>query len=214
MTSTSATSPKLATRLRRSLTLGLLAVVAGSAVVACASEGSSKIADGTSLVDNTSTTLVEDVDAGTDDSADSGPSGNSQVGGGAGQPASASGSSTGAGSSNGNGQSAPRPPAAGPAPVITMFWTPDNIDCHNGSFQYFTAEWTTTNAVRTTVSIDGPGIYDTYGPNAEVSLPFNCSSPHTFLLTAYGADGQTATKSITLHPRNVQTPLQEDVEEL
>ncbi len=51
----------------------------------------------------------------------------------------------------------------------------------------------------------GPGVYDTYGPSGSTSLPFNCSSSHTFLLTAYGSDGQTATQSVTLDPRNVQT---------
>jgi hypothetical protein len=103
---------------------------------------------------------------------------------------------------------APAPKPAAPAPVITSFTTPENIDCHNGNFQNFSASWTTTNAVKTTISIDGPGIYKTYGPNDSDSLPFNCSTPHTFLLTAYGQDGHTVTKSITLQPRNVQTPPQ------
>ena len=44
------------------------------------------------------------------------------------------------------------------------------------------------------------------GPNANDSLPFNCSSQHSFKLTAIGADGRTATKTITLQPRNVQPP--------
>ena len=57
-----------------------------------------------------------------------------------------------------------------------------------------------------TISIDGPGIYKTYGPTGSDSLPFSCSSPHTFLLTAYGHDGSTVSHSITLHPRNVQVP--------
>jgi hypothetical protein len=123
-----------------------------------------------------------------------------------GQP-SGGGQSSGAGQPGGSGQS------SGPAPVINNFTTPENIDCHNGNFKMFTAKWTTTNAVKTTISIDGPGIYDTYGPNAEVSLPFNCSSAHTFLLTAYAEDGKTATKSITLQPRNVQKPQAPDEEE-
>jgi hypothetical protein len=101
---------------------------------------------------------------------------------------------------------APTAPAApaGPAPTITSFHTPDTIDCHNGNFQTFSAGWTTTNATRTTISIDGPGIYKTYGPNANESLPFNCSSAHSFTLTAFGANGKTVTKAITLQPRNVQ----------
>ena len=104
----------------------------------------------------------------------------------------------------------PAPPAATPA--ITSFTTPENIDCHNGNFQNFSASWTTTNAVKTTISIDGPGVYKTYAANASDSLPFNCSTPHTFLLTAFGQDGHTVTKSITLQPRNVQPPVTNDDE--
>jgi hypothetical protein len=114
------------------------------------------------------------------------------------------------GGSNGGSNGAPttpQPPApTAPAPVITSFTTPESIDCHNGDFQTFSASWTTTNATKTMISIDGPGGYKTYGPNASDSLPFNCSSAHTFLLTATGHDGTTVTRSITLQPRNVQTP--------
>lgn len=107
----------------------------------------------------------------------------------------------------------PTPPAkpSAPAATITSFVTPENIDCHNGNFKQFSASFTTTNAVKTTISIDGPGIYKTYGPNeTEIDLPFNCSSPHTFLLTAFNQDGKTVTKSITLQPRNVQVPTSND----
>jgi len=114
------------------------------------------------------------------------------------------GSSGNSGSSSGQGSTGTAAPS-GPAPTINSFVTPDNIDCHNGNSQNFSASWTTTNAVKTTISIDGPGVYKTYGANGSDSLPFNCSSSHTFLLTAYGQDGRTATKSITLQPRNVQT---------
>lgn len=106
------------------------------------------------------------------------------------------------GGGSGGGSPAPTAPAA-PAPVITSFVTPDDIDCHNGDFQQFTASFTTTGAVRTTISIDGPGVYAEYGPSADVDLPFNCSSPHSFTLTAYGSDGRTVSKTVTLNPRNV-----------
>jgi hypothetical protein len=55
-------------------------------------------------------------------------------------------------------------------------------------------------------------VYDTYPANGETSLPFNCSSSHTFTLTAYSADNKTATKTITLQPRNVQPPTTPDDE--
>jgi len=116
------------------------------------------------------------------------------------------GASTGSGQSSGQSSSAATSPPSGPAPAITTFVTPDNIDCHNGNQQNFSASWTTTDAVKTTISIDGPGVYKTYGANGSDSLPFNCSSSHSFLLTAYGQDGRTVTKTITLQPRNVQTP--------
>ncbi len=103
----------------------------------------------------------------------------------------------------------PAPPTteapSGPAPTIDSFVTPENIDCHNGDFQEFTASWSTTGAERVTIAIDGPGTYAEYGPDGETSLPFNCSSSHTFTLVAHGADGQTDSRSITLLPRNVQT---------
>lgn len=100
---------------------------------------------------------------------------------------------------------APQPPAA-PKPAITSFTTPENIDCHNGNFQQFTASWTTTNATKVSISIDGPGVYKYYPANGSDSLPFSCDTPHSFLLTAYGADGSTVSTSITLQPRNVQMP--------
>jgi hypothetical protein len=100
---------------------------------------------------------------------------------------------------------APQPPAA-PKPAITSFTTPETIDCHNGNFQQFTASWTTTNATKVSISIDGPGVYKYYPANGSDSLPFSCDTPHSFLLTAYGADGSTVSTSITLQPRNVQTP--------
>lgn len=101
--------------------------------------------------------------------------------------------------------SAPAAPAA-PAPVITSFMTPDSIDCHNGNFQDFSASWTTKNAVKTTISIDGAGVYKTYGPNADTSLPFDCKKAHSFKLTAFNQDGKSVSKTITLQPRNVPPP--------
>ncbi|HEY6533414.1 MAG TPA: hypothetical protein VIY72_13990 [Acidimicrobiales bacterium] len=112
-------------------------------------------------------------------------------------PANEPSSSNGGNSNNGGGQ-----PSA-PKPVIDSFATPENIDCHNGNFQEFTASWSTTHASKVTISIDGPGVYAEYPADGETSLPFNCNSSHSFLLTAHG-EGGTATRTITLDPRNVQ----------
>jgi hypothetical protein len=92
--------------------------------------------------------------------------------------------------------------ATGPAPTIVNFVTPDNIDCHNGNQQNFTASWETTDATRVAIS----GGSSNLPANGSTSLPFNCSSAHTFTLTAYSAGGRTASQSITLQPRNVQQP--------
>jgi hypothetical protein len=106
----------------------------------------------------------------------------------------------------GSPTSAPPQTPASPPPVIDSFDTPENIDCHNGNSQTFTASWTTTNATEVVISIDGAGPFDTFEPNASTSLPFDCSSSHTFLLTARSADGQETWASVTLDPRNVQVP--------
>jgi hypothetical protein len=99
---------------------------------------------------------------------------------------------------------------SGPPPTITSFTTPDSIDCHNGNDQAFTATWATANAAEVTISIDGGGVYDEYPPTGETSLPFHCASAHTFVLTAISADGQTATRSVVLQPRNAQPPANAD----
>jgi hypothetical protein len=119
-----------------------------------------------------------------------------------------SGSNAGqpSGGSSGGGQ-----PTA-PMPVIDSFVTPEDIDCHNGDFQLFSATWTTTHASKVTISIDGPGIYAEYPADGDTSLPFSCSSSHSFLLTAHG-DGGTATRTIVLDARNVQGESSDDEDE-
>jgi len=120
----------------------------------------------------------------------------------------APGGDAGNDSQSGDDQGGSNGQPSAPKPVIDSFVTPESIDCHNGDFQEFTASWTTTHASSVMISIDGPGGYDTYGPDGETSLPFSCSSSHTFLLTAMG-EGGTVTRQITLEPRNVQGPSDE-----
>jgi hypothetical protein len=58
-----------------------------------------------------------------------------------------------------------------------------------------TLSWTTRNATSTTISIDGPGVYNTYPANGSASVPFACDGKsHTYLLTAKGPKG-TATST-------------------
>jgi hypothetical protein len=114
---------------------------------------------------------------------------------------SSSGQSSSGGQSSGQGSGTP----AGPPPTVVSFTTPDSIDCHNGNQQNFSASWQTTNATKVTIASDG-AVVGTYAANGDTSLPFDCSSSHTFVLTAYSSDGQTASRSVTLEPRNVVPP--------
>jgi hypothetical protein len=168
---------------RRGLVAGALALLVAGSLAACSDDD-----------DDATVEAVTSTSAAVTSTSVAAAGGGSASGGGG----SSSGGQSGGGSGSGSGQS------AAPAPVINSFETPESIDCHNGNFQMFTATWTTTNATKTTISIDGGGVYKTYGPDDEASLPFNCSSPHTFVLTAIGADGKTASRSVTLQPRNVQ----------
>ena len=112
------------------------------------------------------------------------------------------------GSQSGGTQSGGGGPT-GPTPTIVSFTGTEDgtVDCHNGNQQNFSDHWQTTDAVRVSITEGGSNL----PPSGDGSLPFNClNGPHTFTLTAYGSGGQTATKSITLTPRNVQQPQTSD----
>ena len=187
----------------------LLALVAG---VFLFSRSSSKVdftatgAKGTVPAVPTSVATGDPVDAGTDAAATS-QDAPATVGAPAPvapvtpAPAANNGGAKPTGGNTGGQPSAPK----GPAPVVTSFNTNGSVDCHNGNQQTFSYDWTTTNATSVTVAMDGATI-QTVGPNGNGSLPFNCSSAHTYTLTAHGQNGQTASKSVTLQPRNVQKP--------
>ena len=75
-------------------------------------------------------------------------------------------------------------------PVIVSFTaSPSPADCKGPFIQL---SWTTQNATGVSVSIDGPGVYDSYGPDGSAQVPFACSeASHTYTLTATGPDGST-----------------------
>ena len=204
---TTTTSNPTTSRTQRLVRAGLVALVAGTVFVGCSDtteSADSRIKSAAAVADLAAGATTSTVKEAAGNIASNPEGDTTQTGGQAPSPAPAPGPAP-----------APAPPTTvptAPAPTIDSFWTPENIDCHNGDFQMFTASWETTNAVSVTISIDGPGIYDTYPADHETSLPFNCSSPHTFLLTAHGSDGQTTSQTITLHPRNVQTPNEDDDE--
>ena len=52
-----------------------------------------------------------------------------------------------------------------------------------------------------TLSIDGPGIYRSYpGSSGSETVYFPCSTPHTYLFTAYAAGGAVTTQTFTVTP--------------
>jgi hypothetical protein len=123
------------------------------------------------------------------------------------------GSAQGGGSQSGGSQSGGTQSGGGgptgPTPTIVSFTGTEDgtVDCHNGNQQNFSDHWQTTDAVRVSITEGGGNL----PPSGDGSLPFNClNGPHTFTLTAYGSGGLTATKSITLTPRNVQQPQTSD----
>ncbi|MFN8040986.1 MAG: hypothetical protein U0Q07_17350 [Acidimicrobiales bacterium] len=130
------------------------------------------------------------------------------------------GSTSGGSTGGGNGGGAPKPttppapkPPTTPAPAVTSVNAPSSIDCHNGNSQGFSISWTSANATKTTLAVDGPGIYATYGPSGSQQLTFDCHSAHTYTIVAFSADGRTASKTITLQPRNVQPPSTPDTDQ-
>ncbi|MBM3659066.1 MAG: hypothetical protein FJW95_06125 [Actinobacteria bacterium] len=90
------------------------------------------------------------------------------------------------------------------APVISAFTaTPNPFPCAsaNDSGQ-LTLTWSTQNATGVTISVDGPGIFGSYGPSGQQQVPFaGCNSSHTYTLTAKGAGNQQVQQTITVQPK-------------
>ena len=192
MNTTTTSNTSNTRRIRRLLAIGGVAAAVALGAAACSDDSGSPKAAANDTAQGTVTTLA--------------PKAGVQAGTTTPQPvAQPSSPPQGQPTSQPTPQPQGNPAPSAPAPVITSFTTPENIDCHNGNFQNFSASWTTQHADHVTISIDGPGIYATYGANADTSLPFNCSSAHSFTLTAVGSDGQTTSQTITLQPRNVQS---------
>jgi hypothetical protein len=96
--------------------------------------------------------------------------------------------------------------AASSAPVITSYTSSTtSIACPASGVSTtvppptVTLSWTTQNATGVDLSVDGPGIYGSYGPSGSTTLNVGCTgATHTYQLTAKGSNGQTATKTISV----------------
>lgn len=100
-------------------------------------------------------------------------------------------------------------PTAKPGPKIETFRIVHQPQCPGGTTanpiegRPATLGWRVTGASEVSISIDGPGVYDTYPAEDEYTFSFGCSGregdvqEHTYLLTAT-ADGITATKTLVV----------------
>lgn len=96
----------------------------------------------------------------------------------------------------------PVPTAAPTEPAITAFTVPSHEDCTDETAGTITIAWSVVRATGVTVSIDGPGIFDTYPASGSADVPFACSQAqlsHTYTLVTTGGTGPaaTSTKSVT-----------------
>lgn len=87
------------------------------------------------------------------------------------------------------------------APTIVSFVVPLTANCSgNPATVSITISWKTTNTTKVDISIDGPGIFQTYpGSSGSDSFPFACSnSSNTYTLTGHGSDGTTVSRTTTV----------------
>ena len=105
------------------------------------------------------------------------------------------------------------PATTAPAvPVIRYFRVATKPSCPSGTDQVqyegqpVVLEWKVTGADKTTLSVDGPGVYAEYGTEDSATLTFPCSGDpgssqrHTYTLSAIGPDGTTS-KTVTVQAK-------------
>lgn len=92
-------------------------------------------------------------------------------------------------------------PTPKPANIKSFSASETTVDCNvlPEPFQVH-LEWSIARATGVTISIDGPGIYDSYpGATGSADVPFACGdAKHTYTLTTTGGDGAAASQTITV----------------
>ena len=106
----------------------------------------------------------------------------------------------------------PKPtPTPNTNPTIVSFTVPKTEDCTGGSAGTIHISWKVANATGVTLSIDGPGIFDSYpGTSGATDLPFGCSHQqltHTYTVTTTGGSGPAAriTRTVTATKPQIKT---------
>ena len=89
--------------------------------------------------------------------------------------------------------------------VIVTWDVPRQEDCTGTTAGQIHVSWTVKRATGVSISIDGPGIYDTYaGLTGEVDLPYGCDFTvlqHTYTLRTIGGTGTADRLSRTVRTR-------------
>lgn len=122
-----------------------------------------------------------------------------------------SGTGSGTGSDNGNtntGQNSGNQSPAPQGPVISYFRIKQKPQCPQGTNVNpipgvdLIVEWSVSGADKVTLAVDGPGVYNTYGPKGSETFSFGCGDgkagdtvKHTYLLVAE-KDGVQAKKTL------------------
>jgi hypothetical protein len=106
----------------------------------------------------------------------------------------------------------PKPtPTPNTNPTIVTFDVPKTEDCTNATAGTITLSWEIANATGAALSIDGPGVYDSWdGISQTVEVPFGCNHgqlTHTYTLTTMGGSGpaDSKTKTVTAKPAKIKT---------
>ena len=100
----------------------------------------------------------------------------------------------------------PKPtPTPNTSPAIIEWVVPKQEDCTGETGGSIHVSWRVARADGVSVSIDGPGLYDSYaGKTGEIDLPFGCSDvvlEHTYTLRTIGGTGPAATLTRTVKTR-------------
>jgi hypothetical protein len=79
-----------------------------------------------------------------------------------------------------------------PAPDVSTSLPPPTV----------TLYWQTKNTTGVDISIDGPGVYGSYGPSGQQTFNIGCDgNTHTYMLTAKGTNGQTVSQTISVQTK-------------
>ncbi len=100
----------------------------------------------------------------------------------------------------------PKPtPTPNTNPAIVVWDVPKLEDCTGTTGGSINVRWRVERADGVSISIDGPGIYDSYaGLTGEIDLPYGCSNAdldHTYTLRTIGGTGPVATRTRTVATR-------------